>query len=209
LRQGNIFALSETVTSQGLTREEAETRLRQFGPNAVRERKPHLFLAIGKKFWAPVPWMLEATIILELILGKRPEAIIIGFLLVFNVGLGFVQENRAQNALALLGQRLPVKARVLRGGQWQLLPAEDLVPGDFIHVRTGASCQPMFGSRTEISRSISRFSQANRCLSKQNPVKQHLPDRLSPTGRRVAKSLRLAPAPTLARRPSWCALPQP
>ena len=125
------------VTPQGLTRDEAESRLRQYGPNAVREAKPHLFLAIATKFWAPVPWMLEVTIILELILGKRPEAIIIGFLLVFNAGLGFVQENRAQNALALLRRRLPVKARVLREGQWQLLPAEDLVPGDFIHVRMG------------------------------------------------------------------------
>jgi len=125
------------VTPQGLTREEAETRLRQYGPNAVREAKPHLFLAIAKKFWAPVPWMLEVTIILELFLGKRPEAIIIGFLLVFNAGLGFVQENRAQNALTLLRQRLPVKARVLRDGQWHLIPAENLVPGDFIHVRMG------------------------------------------------------------------------
>ncbi len=125
------------VSPQGLTGEEAEARLRQYGPNAVREAKPHLFLAIARKFWAPVPWMLEVTIVLELILGKRPEAIIIGFLLVFNAGLGFVQENRAQNVLALLRQRLPVKARVLREGQWQLLPAEDLVPGDFIHVRMG------------------------------------------------------------------------
>jgi H+-transporting ATPase len=125
------------VTPQGLTHAEAETRLRQYGPNAVREAKPHLFLAIAQKFWAPVPWMLEVTIILELILGKRPEAIIIGFLLVINAGLGFVQEKRAQNALALLRQQLPVKARVLREGQWHLIPAEDLVPGDFIHVRMG------------------------------------------------------------------------
>ena len=125
------------VSPQGLTREEAETRLRQYGPNAVREAKPHLFLAMARKFWAPVPWMLEATTILELILGKRPEAVIIGFLLVFNAGLGFVQENRAQNALALLRKRLPVKARVLREGQWQSIPAEDLVPGDYIHVRMG------------------------------------------------------------------------
>lgn len=106
-------------------------------PNAVPEAKPHLFLATAKTFWAPVPWMLHATIILELILGRLPEAIIIGFLLVFNAGLGFVQENRAQNSLALLRQRLPVKARVLREGQWQLLPAEDLVPGDFVQVRMG------------------------------------------------------------------------
>ncbi len=127
----------QNVQHRGLTREEAETRLRQFGPNAVREAKPHIFFAIAGKFWAPVPWMLEATIVLELILGKRPEAIIIGFLLVFNAGLGFVQEKRAQNALALLRKRLPVQARVLREGTWQLLAAEELVPGDFIHVRMG------------------------------------------------------------------------
>jgi len=130
-------AVNRTVSPQGLSRQEAEKRLRQYGLNAVQEAKPHLFLAIAKKFWAPVPWMLEATVVLELILGKRPEAIIIGFLLVFNAALGFVQENKAQNALALLRKRLPVKARALRDEQWQLLPAEDLVPGDFIHVRLG------------------------------------------------------------------------
>ena len=125
------------VSPQGLTSEEAESRLRQYGSNAVQEAKPHLFLAIFQKFWAPVPWMLEATIVLELILGKRPEAIIISLLLAFNAGLGFVQEKRAQNDLSLLRKRLPVKARVLRDGKWQLLSAEDLVPGDFIHLRTG------------------------------------------------------------------------
>ena len=131
------MAPNENVSPRGLTREEAEARLRQYGPNSVREAKPHLFLAIAQKFWAPVPWMLEATIVLELILGKRTEAIIIGFLLVFNAGLSFVQENRAQNALALLRQRLPIIARVQRDSQWQLIPAEDVVPGDFIHVRMG------------------------------------------------------------------------
>lgn len=75
------------VPPQGLTRQEAETRLRQYGSNAVREAKPHPFLAIAKKFWAPVPWMLEVTIILELILGRRPEAIVIGLLLAFNLFL--------------------------------------------------------------------------------------------------------------------------
>ncbi|MGC1435400.1 MAG: cation-transporting P-type ATPase, partial [Terriglobales bacterium] len=114
----------EDLQARGLTREEASARLAQYGPNTVREAKSHLFLAIAKKFWAPVPWMLEATIALEIILGKRPEAVIIGVLLVFNAGLGLLQENRAQNALALLRKRLPVKARVRRGGQWQSLAAQ-------------------------------------------------------------------------------------
>jgi magnesium-transporting ATPase (P-type) len=49
--------LNRNVSPPGLTRREAETRLRQYGPNAMREAKPHLFLAIAKKFWAPVPWV--------------------------------------------------------------------------------------------------------------------------------------------------------
>lgn len=131
------MAVNGNVTLHGLSRDEAETRLRGYGPTLCRKRSLISSSQSPKHFGAPVPWMLEATIILELILGKLPEAIIIGFLLVFNAGLGFVQENRAQNSLALLRQRLPVKARVLREGQWQLLPAEDLVPGDFVHVRMG------------------------------------------------------------------------
>ena len=106
------------LQTRGLTREEASARLRQYGPNSVREAKSHLFLAIAGKFWAPVPWMLEATIVLEVILGKRPEAVIIGLLLIFNAGLGLVQENRAHNALALLRKRLPVKALEIAGNQF-------------------------------------------------------------------------------------------
>jgi H+-transporting ATPase len=128
---------TEDLHTRGLTREEASARLAQYGPNTVREAKSHLFLTIAEKFWAPVPWTLEATIVLEEFLGKRPEAIIIGLLLIFNAGLGLVQENRAQNALALLRKRLPIRARVRRGGQWQSVSAEELVPGDFIHVRMG------------------------------------------------------------------------
>lgn len=127
----------ENVVPQGLTDKEVATRLRQYGPNAVAEPKPNLLLAAVENFWAPVPWMLEVTIVLELIMGKRIEAIIIGLLLVFNACLGFAQERRAQSALALLRKRLPVKTRVLREGQWLVIPSEELVPGDFIHVRMG------------------------------------------------------------------------
>jgi H+-transporting ATPase len=121
----------------GLSSEEAERRLAQYGPNAVAEEKSHPVLTFFEKFWAPVPWMLEATVLLELILGKYTEAILIGALLVFNAILSIVQESRAQNALAILRQRLTVQTRVLRDGHWRLVPARDLVPGDVIHVRMG------------------------------------------------------------------------
>jgi len=81
--------------------------------------------------------MLEATFILEAILGKWPEAIIIALLLLFNGILGFSQERKAKNALALLRERLRIQARVCRDGKWQTIVAAELVPGDLIHVRVG------------------------------------------------------------------------
>jgi len=121
----------------GLTAAEAQDRLRQFGPNRVEEERRHPLLAFFAKFWAPVPWMLEATIALEILVHKLDEAAIIGVLLLFNSILSFVQENQANRALTLLRKRLSVQARVLRDGRWQLIPAEQLVPGDVIHLRLG------------------------------------------------------------------------
>jgi H+-transporting ATPase len=111
--------------------------LTKFGLNAIPEAKRNPLLVFLKKFWAPVPWMLEVTILLELYLGKDTEAIVIGALLVFNAILSFTQESRAQNALSLLRQKLTVQITTHRNGQWQRIPSENLVPGDIIHLRMG------------------------------------------------------------------------
>ncbi len=121
----------------GLTGAEAAARLRQHGPNAVPEARPHPWRVLLGKFWSPVPWMLEATVVLQLALGKTDEAVVIAILLFFNALLSFFQESRANRALALLRQRLSVTARVLRDGRWQTITAQELVPGDVVHVRLG------------------------------------------------------------------------
>jgi len=126
-----------TISSSGLTSAQVAERLKQFGPNSIRETKPNLVLVFLKKLWAPVPWMLEVTIVLELYLGKTTEAIVIGALLIFNAILSFTQENRAQNALSLLRKKLTIETRTRRDGSWQMVPAKDLVPGDIIHLRIG------------------------------------------------------------------------
>lgn len=83
-------------SQSGLSSDEARQRLAKVGPNAMPDTAEHpLRRAIGK-FWAPVPWMLEAAIVLEVILAKYIEAAIIAVLLVFNAALGFLQESRAQ-----------------------------------------------------------------------------------------------------------------
>jgi len=124
-------------TAEGLSSVEAARRLRAYGPNEVPERRRSRWLAFALQFWAPVPWMLEAAIILTLALGRQADAVIISFLLVFNGIVSFWQQSRAENALALLRKHLAVNARVRRDGKWQLLPARELVPGDIVHVRAG------------------------------------------------------------------------
>ena len=125
------------MPSRGLSSQEARRRLLEYGPNAVTEKKPHLILALVGKFWAPVPWMLEATVVLEFALGKFVEGIVIAVLLVLNASLSLFQETRSRSALELLQKRLAVRARVLREGVWAVISAEELVPGDFVHLQMG------------------------------------------------------------------------
>ena len=122
---------------QGLAGAEARKRLLQYGPNIVEEASSHPWIAFLGKLWAPIPWMLEATIALQLVLGKTDEAQIIAALLIFNAVLSFIQENRANKALALLRSRLEIQVRVLRDSLWQKIPARELVPGDVVHLRMG------------------------------------------------------------------------
>src|SRR5580698_7681681 len=121
----------------GLTNEEATRRLKQFGPNAVSDTTLNPFRLALDKFWAPVPWMLEAAIALQIALGEYVEAAIIAALLVFNAALGFFQEGRAQATLAALRSRLALTATVRRNGAWTNLPAADLVPGDIVKLSLG------------------------------------------------------------------------
>ncbi len=89
------------------------------------------------KFWAPVPWMLEAAIILQAVLHEYVEAAVIAGLLVFNAALGFFQEGRAQATLAALKSRLALTASVRRDGAWKNIPATELVPGDTVKLSVG------------------------------------------------------------------------
>jgi H+-transporting ATPase len=121
----------------GLTGEEAYRRLAKFGPNAMPDTALHPLRLAFEKFWAPVPWMLEAAIVLELALGKFVEGAIIAGLLVFNAALGLFQESRAQATLAALKSRLALNASVRRDGAWKTVPTAELVPGDVVKLSLG------------------------------------------------------------------------
>ncbi len=125
------------ASDKGLSKDEARRQLEKIGPNSMPDTTEHPLARALAKFWAPVPWMLEATIILQVILGDITEAAIIGALLVFNAALGLVQEGRAQATLAALKTRLALNAAVRRDGAWLTVPAADLVPKDIIKLSLG------------------------------------------------------------------------
>lgn len=122
----------------GLTSEEARNRLEKFGTNAMPDTALHPLRRAFAKFWAPVPWMLEAAFLLEVALGKYVEAAIIMGLLAFNAGLGFLQEGRAQATLAALKSKLALNAAVKRDNAWTIIPAAELVVGDLVKLSLGA-----------------------------------------------------------------------
>ena len=121
----------------GLTQEEVSRRLGEYGPNEVPEKKTSPILRLAGKFWGFTPWMLEFTIALEWVLGKYLEAYVIVILLVFNAVVSFIHEGKANSAVELLRQKLTVKTRVKRDGEWRQIPARELVPGDVVRLRAG------------------------------------------------------------------------
>ena len=128
---------SVSEAANGLTSDEARRRLETSGPNSMPDTTVNPLRRALTKLWSPIPWMLEAAIVLELVLGKFIEAGIIAVLLVFNAALGFLQEGHAQATLAALKKRLALTASVRRDGAWKDLPATDLVSGDIIKLSLG------------------------------------------------------------------------
>jgi H+-transporting ATPase len=121
---------------KGLSEEDAEARLK-YGINEISEgQQNHLRKFLGY-FWGPIPWMIEFALIISLLIQHWPEFSIILLLLLINGLVGFFQEDRADNAIELLKEKLAYKARVLRGGKWVNVPSKNIVPGDFVKVHLG------------------------------------------------------------------------
>jgi H+-transporting ATPase len=122
----------------GLTSDEAKAELQKVGPNSMPDTTAHPLRRAVRKLWAPVPWMLEAAVVLELVLHKLAEGGIIFALLLFNAVLAYFQEGKAQATLAALKSRLALNASAQRDGVWKTVPAEELVPGDLVKLSLGA-----------------------------------------------------------------------
>lgn len=138
-KETSVKQLLETLSSSedGLSAPEAQKRLEQYGYNEILEEKTSPLRKFLGYFWGPIPWMIEAAVILSAIIQRWEDFLIISVLLLLNAVVGFWQENKADNAIELLKKRMALRARVLRDNKWVEVDARDLVPGDVVRIRLG------------------------------------------------------------------------
>ena len=133
-------ALRKLDTSRsGLSVEKAAERLRQYGPNELKERgRVSPIIVFLRQFASPLIYILLAAALIELLVIRKPaDAAVIFAVLLINSIIGFVQESRAERAMEALKRLAVPQAKVLRGGSIAKIAASHLVPGDVISLEAG------------------------------------------------------------------------
>jgi calcium-translocating P-type ATPase len=126
------------ATRAGLSSAEAERRLLQYGPNALRRRGGRRWpRELAQQFVHPLALLLWAAALLAWIAGIVAIALAIVAVIVLNAVFAFVQEQQAERAVEALARYLPAQASVVRDGREQLVEAERLVPGDVLAIHEG------------------------------------------------------------------------
>ena len=138
IKNDNSTGLNETVSEiKGLTLSEAKKRLEKFGFNEIPDKEESLFYRIFRRFWGPIPWMIEVAAILSALVKKWEDLTIIMVMLIVNAILDLYQESKALSAIKALKKTLARTSLVLRDGKWQEIDAKELVPGDIIKIKIG------------------------------------------------------------------------
>lgn len=137
---GQVTEALQADPGQGLSTPEAEARRARFGMNRLPEAEPSpCWLRFLSQFHQLVVYILIAAAIIAVATGEWVDALAILAIVILNGVLGFVQEERAEQALESLKQMSTPTARVRRDGRLSSLPAAELVPGDVVLVEAGDS----------------------------------------------------------------------
>jgi Ca2+-transporting ATPase len=138
--QLNITDLVEKLqTSQaGLTAEIAAERLREVGPNQLREEfKRSVLQMLSEQYRNPMIILLLVAALVSGVIGELKDTLVILVIVILNSLIGFIQEYRAEKALSALKQLAAPFATVRRDGKFQRFPADELVPGDLLLLDAG------------------------------------------------------------------------
>ncbi|WP_202129134.1 cation-translocating P-type ATPase [Pseudarthrobacter sp. ATCC 49987] len=131
----------------GLDQAEAERRLGLYGANELRPAPSvPLWRKVLRQFQDPLIYLLLAAIAISVLAwtvegaaGVPIDAVVIGAVVLFNGVLGFVQENKAESAVAALRLMTAANSTVLRDGELKTVPSSELVPGDILVLNEGDS----------------------------------------------------------------------
>jgi len=126
-----------TDPSTGLATDEVARRQVTFGPNAIATHHARVFTVLWHQLNSPLLGLLLVAATASYFVGEQGDAVIIGFIVVVSVGLGFVNEYRAEKAAASLHSQVTHEAVVLRGGAFSRVDVTSLVPGDVVELSLG------------------------------------------------------------------------
>ncbi len=127
------------ATRNGLEPGDAEQRLKQYGPNTIRAQPQATALRLlFRQFKSPLVIILIFAAIVSGVVGEWVDASIVLAIVLGSTILGFVQEYTATNAVEKLRSQVTIKSSLLRGGQPQTLPSEQVVPGDVVMLSAGS-----------------------------------------------------------------------
>ncbi len=127
----------DVTAEKGLSKTEVQQRIERYGYNVTEEKEESLAHRIFRRFWGPIPWMIEIAALLSAVVQKWEDFSIILVMLLVNAGLDFMQEHRALNALKALKAKMDQQVTVLREAAFSRISARELVPGDIIKLRIG------------------------------------------------------------------------
>jgi P-type Mg2+ transporter len=135
---GDLF---QTLHSeeQGLSPSEAARRLEQVGPNTLKAREKLTALGVFfAQFKSPIVLILLFATLISALLGDWLDAVIVLGIVLSSAGLSFVQEYNANTATEKLRAQVQITTTVVRAGQEQEIPAEEVVPGDVVVLSAGS-----------------------------------------------------------------------
>lgn len=132
-------ALQQLHSQQhGLNADEAQRRLSSIGPNRLPEpAKEGLLKRFFKHFHDTLIYILLVAAAITALLGHWIDTWVILGVVIVNAIIGFIQEGKAEQALAGIRKMLSAHAQVKRDGEWLDLPADELIPGDIVRLRSG------------------------------------------------------------------------
>jgi H+-transporting ATPase len=123
----------------GLTSKEAEELLKKYGRNELPEKADPKWLIFLRQFWAPMPIMIWLAVIIEIGIGNYIDMGILLLILFANASISFYETNKAGNAIAALKSSLKPSATCKRDGEWKVIDAAILVPGDTVLLGSGSA----------------------------------------------------------------------